>query len=375
MEEKMSEIPTNVVAKKTTQEKPRKLTKREFLKAAVGGAVGAALFIKSLEKTFYEGLIAGLTNPDINDKTTTAALKISEAAPDSENPKFRPIAEIIEESVDRYKSKRRASIIYIRSKDYRDASYYAETIDKLASSRIIPRKPSEILEELKKAIPHEAYQAYLEGEYIGNMGFKDYFPLGSGFYERFKEKHSEIIRDDGYIESYDKLFEEMERDGRTEMNEMRKFVEEKRISNDGQPISCSVILERFLEKNKGNLSNSIFDTALFLKFMARNDPNTGQFKPEEFNVEWFKENTLDEYQGPSYTEEQQSANTLNLIGKPYHSWNLVALLKFFPNEIVRAGGLYRQLGSIGEQGVGKTRSDLQTLEDLRRTEQLLLSYS
>ncbi len=373
MGENNAEVSTGVQQK--TGSENRLVSRRDFIKWATAGTLTAPFALKALEKAFYEALTAGLTNPDINDGAIAAALKISETAPASENPLFRPMAEIIEEGINGYTGKTGESVTYTRSKDYKDATYYANTIDRIAFSGLVPKWPSEVVDELSKAIPHEAYHAYLEGKYPGNMGFKDYFPLGSGFYERFSKKHPELIRSDGYIKNYDTLFDAMEKDGKGAMDSMIAFVEEQRVSNNKQPISSSAILGQFLEKNEGNVSNSIFDTALFLKCMARTDPKTGLFQPSKVNVEWYKKNILDEYQGPSYADDTQSADHLNIIGKPYHSWNLVALLKFFPNEVVRAGGLCQQLGSIGEQGVGKTRSDVQTLADLRSTEELLLRYA
>lgn len=349
----------------------KRMTRREFLRLALIGPPALYVAAKGLEQAFYKYLSLGLTSPGASDKITETALGISEKAHDSENPKFRPMAEIIRQGIDGHKG----PVIYVRSKDYRDTSYYAKTIDRITSFPLTIRNPREIIEEFKKAMPHEAYQAYLQGEYVGNTGFENYFPPGSGYYERFKKGHPELIRADGYVESYDRLFEEMRKEGKAEMNEMGELVEDARNKNDGQPVSSSIILSRFLEKNEGDLSSSIFDTALFLKFMARNDSNTGVFNPGETNVSWLNENILDEYQGPSYMFPPQEESTINLIGKPYHSWNLVALLKFFPNEVVRAGGLYQQLGALGEQGLGKTRSDLQTLDDLRETESLLLQYS
>lgn len=109
--------------------------------------------------------------------------------------------------------------------------------------------------------------------------------------------------------------------------------------------------------------------------MARNNTNTGDFSADDFNIKWYKQNIKDEYQGPTYISPPEGEPVINLIGKPYHSWNLVAMLQFVPLEVVRIGGVQKQLSTFTEQGLGKTRADLQTLENLREVEQFLLSYS
>ena len=144
--------------------------------------------------------------------------------------------------------------------------------------------------------------------------------------------------------------------------------------DSNKPVSASMVLEYFLEKNNGNLAQSVFDTALFLKFMARNNPETGS-GTSEFNETWIKENIQDEYQGPSYSNPSEGESLINLVGKPYHSWNLVSLLQFFPVELIQAGGVYRQAITFKDQGLGKTRSDLQTLSNLRKIEELLMTFS
>jgi len=110
--------------------------------------------------------------------------------------------------------------------------------------------------------------------------------------------------------------------------------------------------------------------------MARNNSDTGDFVPNENNVNWYRQNIKDEYQGQNYTStlEDEKKSAINLIGKPYHSWNLVSMLQFLPVEVIRIGGIQKQLSTFSEQGLGKTRADIQTLDDLKKIESFLFSF-
>lgn len=165
----------------------------------------------------------------------------------------------------------------------------------------------------------------------------------------------------------------MEKEGKEEMDEAIRFIEQRREAS-GKPISSSELLGYFLERNEGDIAPSISDTAIFLKFMARSDPETAKASHTSFNKNWFQTNIADEYGGSSYSESLKDGSTINLIGKPYHSWSLVALLPFFPIELIHAAGVYRQLSTLKSQGISKSKADLQTLQDLRATEAVCLKY-
>ena len=74
------------------------------------------------------------------------------------------------------------------------------------------------------------------------------------------------------------------------MIEIKEFVEQTVTSNQNQPISASKILEYVLGENNGDLAKSLRDTAIFLKFMARNDLSTGKFvgysQESDVNQRW-----------------------------------------------------------------------------------------
>ena len=336
----------------------RTITRRKFLEFAVKGTISAALAVKGLEQVFYRSLISGLASPDTNDKAATAALRISESAPNSENPDYRPMTEIIKEGISDYQKQTGKSVFFQRIKEYKGPEYYAGVIKRFALSGLIPQSPNKIVSKLIYSLPGEALAAHSQSS-IKIESFDQLYTDGTGFESRYKERHSGSRSEEGKLE----------------INELRRRIEDK-SKETGEPVSASFVLSHFLGKNNGDLSHSIFDTAVFLKFMARNDPESGNYLPSDVvNVVWYRQNIKDEYQGPSYNFPPKNETAINLIGKPYHSWNLVAMLQFVPVEVIRVGGVQKQILNFKEQGLGKLRSDLQTLKDLRETEKLLLSYS
>ena len=359
------------LAPKTTA---RGLTRREFIKRGAEFLVGGVLTVKALEKAFFEILYNGIKNPQINDAVITTSLKLSEQEPGKENPDFRPMAEIIKEGLDYFQEKSEIKPFYQRNKNYKNAEYFADSIKKFTEIRLLPQSISRASAALTASLPMGGpFEAYNQAS-GSNGSYEEIFSLQSGLDERFRERHPELIHKSGMYLKNTKLAELMEEEGRKEITEVIQKVEIK-SKELNQPVSTSFILGHFLEKNKGNIGQSIYDTTLFLKFMARNKPDDGTFSATVENVNWYDRNIKDEYQGPVFTNPPAGERAINLIGKPYHSWNLAALLQFVPVEVVRIGGVRRQIVTFSEQGMGKTRADIQTLKDLRKIEQLLLSYS
>ncbi|MCA9379832.1 hypothetical protein KC675_01490 [Candidatus Dojkabacteria bacterium] len=312
-----------------------------------------------------------ITNPIVNSFMIDSSLATAELFSSEENPNYRPMVDIVRQGISEFEAQG-GKVSYEKSEDYRDIDYYEDALDESIDTDGLPLKPGVVKDSFMSKIPYEANLAYLQGEYIATGGFKDFFPPGSGFYNRLIKSHPDLLNSQSQISDFDKFFELTETAGYFEMSEMKEYIESVRVQNGEQPVSSSKVLGKFLEKNEGNLRESIYDTALFFKFMARNDKNTGRFRPTQSNVDWYKENILDEFQGPSYMDPE--GDTLNLIGKVYHSWTLTSLVSYFPIEIVGAGGLYQQLGSLGEQGIDKTLSDLQTLAGIQDIDNLLETY-
>lgn len=352
--------------------RPRfKFSRREFLRLGPPVVAGLVVGLKGLEQTFYKSLSLGINDSHTNDVLTASALKISETAPNSENSNFRSMTNIIREGISQYLQSGK-SVFFEKSPSYKDSGYYADKINETTSNLLTIKTPNEVLDHLTGSFSVEAQEAFNQSSSLAT-GYDLLFVPGSGFLSRFRRSHPEYHYVEGTFTGSVERYNKMDREGSRQLKELRLWIEGQ-SKKKGGPISSSQILTYFLEKNEGDISQSIFDTGIFLKFAARTDSETGEYSATMDNVSWFKQNILDEFQGPSY-HSIDGEEAINLIGKPYHSWNLAAFLYFFPAEIVRLGGIQRQLDNFSQQGLAKTRADLQTLNDLREVEQLLSTYS
>lgn len=348
----------------------QQMSRRTFLKKVGLGTAAATLSAPVILNEIKDQLVAGFRK-GLTDTAVSNLLRVSELDNRSENPLFRPLQEIISEGITEYEKKSNIKVFYRRSKGYKDINYYADSIKKIIENSMLPR-PATIPDEVIKSFPAEAAEAFESS----NMRFSLYlniFNKGSGFLSRLEKDHPDLFDKQGYIRSV-KALDVTDKQGRIEVSQAKQYVEQ--LSQmAGHSVSSSHVLEFFLGKNEGDLSKSLYDTALFLKVMARSDPITGRSKADAENSSWYQGIISDEFQGPTYNNNKLDDETLNLIGKPYHAWNIAMLLQFFPPELIQAGALHRQIATFSEQGLGKTRADLQTLSDLRATETTLLQYS
>lgn len=361
-----------IIEQEEKPKNPKRLSRRQFLTLTAGGLVAAPFAIAELQRQIIRIFAQGFSFPEATQTAVATAVKICEKGGGKENPNFRPMGQIIQEATKLYKATSEKAPFYKRSTSYRDKKYYTETLKAISNGIILPQTADNLIEKLKNNFPPEAWSVFVGSDQrIGQ--FADIYGRGSGFWERFKKRHPDIVRSDNRVTDYSTFFSLEEEEARLEMARAKSFVEKTSREHNG-PISASWTIYYFLHENSGNLAESIYDAAIFLKFMARSDPQTGGSLFSQENVGWYQKNILDEYQGPSYAQPLDSESLLNLTGKPYHCWNLVALLQFFPVEFIQLGGIHKQLVTIKEQGVAKTQADLQTLKDLRGTEATLLGY-
>lgn len=349
----------------------QKVSRRDVL---IGLGVGAAMapgVVKGLEQAFYDSVIHGLTNANVNDKAVEMAVSVSEVAPNSENPSFRAIGEIVEEGILNYAAGHKNKPPFFHKIDgYQGVDYYAGIIKEFSRQGMIPQSPNKLVERLAGNLPEAAFEAFFQSRFAIDS-YDQLFTKGSGFFERLRNRHPELIDSSGlYVGGNPNREQIMQKEAKAEVLTLTELIEAQR-----EPVSSSFVLEHFLEENDGNIGTSMFDSAIYLKFMARNDLETAAYAPTSDKIDWYRRHIKDEYQGPSYRENHGFEEDINLIGKPYHSWNLAAMLQFLPVEFIRVGGLEKQLSTFSEQGLGKTRADLQTLEDLRDVEALLTQYT
>jgi hypothetical protein len=348
--------------------KKRGISRRDFLRMSGSIFAGSYLLAVDAERKMLSMLGNVLEQTGLTDNVLETIGDVSGKIENETNSEFRPMMQLIQEGIDNYQLQSGRKVLYTRSESYREIDYYSAVLKKISANTWKPKSLDDIKEELVKEFPDEAMSVYLESD-MRISQFEDIFAKGSGINRRFEGRYKSLFDEQGKITNYDLYFYAAKLDGKKEMTEAKEYIEFVCAAMGG-PVSSARILEYFLGKNEGNLNESIYDTAIFLKFMARNDPDEGYITNGVNNGKWYREKIKDEFGKTSY----QTSGDANLIGKPYHSWNLVASMAFFPNGLVHIAGLYRQIYTYKEQGWEKTSADLVTLKNLKDIEEVLIKY-
>lgn len=358
----------------TPEKNSKKISRRTFINPKFVGATLAGTYVGIIEgeRALYNFISSSVDKTTTSDNLVSAFLKISEESPNSENSNFKPMQKMLSDEIEIFEKETGTKAYFKRIDEYKGPDFYDKIIKKFNAPSFLFKNPDKLIDEVIRDMPNEASSSFYQSTYVLSS-FPEIYQKGSGFLNRFVKKHQELLDSNGVFKDFSVSNNLMVVEGKKEMDEARAFVEDL-VSKSNKPIPASVVFGYFLRKNGGDISQSIYDASLFLKFTARNDWNTALHTVDRKNVEWYKNNILDEYQGPNYVNTPNGERDINLIGKVYHSWNLVALLEFVPVEIIRLGGISKQIHTFSDQGLGKTRSDLQTLKDLREVEKLLLSY-
>src|SRR3989304_2859012 len=63
----------------------------------VGVLAGSYVGLKGLEEAFYKSISLNLESPNMSDESVAVLLKIAENSPNSDNPNFRSMADILTE--------------------------------------------------------------------------------------------------------------------------------------------------------------------------------------------------------------------------------------------------------------------------------------
>lgn len=167
-----------------------------------------------------------------------------------------------------------------------------------------------------------------------------------------------------------------------------------KFDETSQRVSSSEILAHFLNKNDGELSTSIYDTAVFLQVLARNDISTMEYigdKPERhYEIAERFSMIKDEFSltgngdfGKSIADRTGSLDNvnkdlsfINQVGLPYHQWKIASHLLFMdriPVKISVVGSLLFTLND--DQGRTKTASDYKSLLQLKHVDDYMNSFT
>lgn len=351
------------------------LTRRDFLrKVVVGTVAGAAVGFEvsnnlaSTEKLGIDLLRDFISNPNLS---RDALIRTADVIDNKEvNSKFRDISSIVNEGISDYE-KSGGKAFFKRVDGYQGSDFYNAKINEFKNSiGILPKDPRELASLLTNSFPDDLQRGFLDSNW-NISSYLDALPKAGGMFAR--------LTDSGKGFTSDEVINRVKAESKSFLMEAKNFVEDK-VRKKGEPVSSSVLFTYFLDKNEGDISKSLIDTFGFLKFMARNDFDNGEFigsdsNRNKRNIVWMKVNILDEFGSSNYAQAKNGDDSINLIGKPYHAWNLVSLLSSFPPEVVTEAGIFRQLTHLDAQGPKKLSSDLRVLADLSATEDVLLKYA
>lgn len=158
---------------------------------------------------------------------------------------------------------------------------------------------------------------------------------------------------------------------------------ESEVENTGNPVSHSFVIEYFLDKNNGDLSQAILDSSNFEEFLTRS--LDGEIVDDPYV--WIQNHILDEYSPilPYHvlsTNEEVLENSQiyydyslpNRLGQVYHAANITALLNYLPPEVIRAMVIGEYLSYGEKHGLIKMSADLEILKRLDDINDLLKSY-
>ena len=335
------------------------ISRREFLK--YGPSLLAAGYL-SLREMMAQVAKSAVGYSGLTDLILDTIDKVDDLRHEEGNPGYRPMKQILDDGIRDYEQSTRQRAFFEREPDYRDSKYYADAVGRKVHSRVTISGPREFESDLKSAAPGEA-NSVLSESFLRLSQSEAIMTRGSGFLIRFQSQHPELFRD-GKILDYTKYFELSKAAATWEISSASEFLEQERSLAKKQ-VSTSRLLSYFLEKNSGNIGLGIADTYLFLKFK----------RDGEKDDDWFCRHIKDEFMGLNFNNLPPGEERLNQTGKPYHSWNFLNLLRYFPVEVVRLGGISKQLLFIQEQGVDKVVADATTLEELSSIEKYLLTFS
>lgn len=277
----------------------------------------------------------------------SAALRSLKKAPEGitfeENPNYRPISDIIKEAVEGYLSADIGHSIKLPPKERVGHSDFLEYLKQGGFSRVSLRNRIDIV---------HGFSAFLSNS--GRVDAAVEFGDAYGFVIKHKEED---------LKEVEKSFWE--------------FAEKEEC-----PVSCSVILNFFLNRTEGDIRNSLYETLRLLKYLARGESLRYQYLEEDpdsvIRVETFRDRILDEFSLYTNYHKLDSKEPLtkggrvrydfslvNQIGKPYHAFNLAALSMDFTPEFI-SDMLFGEyvLQHPGKHGPNKALSDAAVMKDL-----------
>lgn len=330
--------------------------------------------------------------------------------PVSENKRFRPYSQVIEEGIRNFEAGHpEMPVFWRRGPNYMRVADYFREITRTHADEDGLLEASSPLKIVLLALQQRSGPEEVKQRLLG------YFPADVVNLIKRSDATSEFEINPEYSESVEVL------DYSCVKSEIERIYEEQPTE---EPLSTARVLEIILEQSSGDLAAALYHLAGFYKYFSRRtDTNDTDWNQEWANW-WFKKYIADEYSGlvpwqnlsgndvPYYGNQHRVLQRVlgrvfrggggnpgevivndgennqgeepatiyydfslsNQIGKAYHAANLAALLESFPPEAIAfmVAGEYLQYGS--EHGANKALADVMILLELRKVEKIFSKH-
>lgn len=175
-----------------------------------------------------------------------------------------------------------------------------------------------------------------------------------------------------------------------DIRDLDSFVKSQAGNNGPVRLSSSDIFYFWIKRDNGDLRAALWDTAISLKFFARNNIQTGEFtgnflEESRSNVEFYNTYIKDEfsavgsysdlYSKYGYYPDDPNHSALNRIGLPYHAYSKIAMLDTFPFQFVASLTAGQMWAGFENQGEIKAYTNLIQVNELGNIEKYLNSLS
>lgn len=292
------------------------------------------------------------------------------------NKSYKPVFSQILEAAENYRRNRRngGKLSFTRFPDFKSESYYLKSgIQEARKGHLFEQKYLSQLEDI--LVPQTLQRLTTFGSRL-----QSYLTPGSGMYRRVCEKFGFDLLDNPTNREF--KWKEVVAIAEEYLLDLKYFIEAEAVKS-GKPISASRIVEYFLEKNGGSLSESLLDTAASLRLFSRSDiEHFEEYSTTIANEEWMCKHIKDEFgKVINYRDldsniypvpdgslpVDQDLSRINQVGKPYHAYSLIARLAAFPPIVLKLATLklYYSPGVLfEEQGFAKFSSDIWVLTEL-----------
>ncbi len=314
------------------------LSRRDFLKLA--GATTGALVLSQTE--IGKKVTSLLTGPNTEWISSEIPQELLDKEIPTKNEFYRQPLAILNEGISLYESWRKDNNNLPEIKYNKPPNY----VDEVRMSYLLTKGTPDFLFTNGVLTNDQPDHNFVEFSMGGVRSF-DYIVVanpGTGLVRQIKDEYKRKTQ-----KKFDLSTDDQEQFLKANciqwFDDAKKFID-REVDKKGKQ-STSLLFAYFLHKNKGNLSESMWDTTLWLKVAGRNDLQTWEQKPtrqgaelltgmfkDEFSLNisanWVLENVPTNSMTLNSSEKYENMQfkdfmPVNRAGSFYHPWNILAL--------------------------------------------------